>query len=464
MFMQTLKDEEEIHSFNYSLYKELSHMFRTNETIKHCYDTLERFLFQNIRVKGATPVLNEMITYFSKFCSKVLKYLWIMGWCPYTIEKIRSKINNEDIMVPKVIPIEYITAELVVNKLNFTCKMSFYDYKRDKAKNNIYFVTLEDIQDLANHSIINSPLSSILPDYRFLEQLKKFTIQSEFIRSNPAIFLVKKDPKKEDVTNHRDTEEFGLTVRADDTLMGDIENNEQIPTKIAAFKEASDDIVKNVEYHNQQMEEMVRFQNSSYYDLGLGFRPQTANNLFVCPPNMTLAAPPRMPEVKSDILTISKKFASVIFLALGMPETIFGFGSQNNVNMAGRAATRTTEIRKDINVMDVNSFDATLKKYNNIFSNLFCDIYFTIFKKRLKTEAIEFHPPKLYEHYTTYMLAEIKLKGEHQQMKLEKENEKIHEHKYGKDNEGDKGGEKDNNKRKSEDKESDSSSNKKSKE
>lgn len=426
--MNKVSPEEDSYHLDMSLYNELRHMFTTNETIKHCYDTLERFLFQNIKIKGATEVLKEFIFHFSEFCTKVLKYLWILGWCPYTIVKIKSKVTNEDISIPKVVPVEYIFPELVVNKSNFTHKLNFYDLNRDKLKKNIYYVSSCDIEDISNQTLINSPLQSILPEYRFLEQLKRFTIQSEFTRSNPAVFLVKKDPKNNEVTSHRYTSDTNDEIQGLH-LVDPVEEDEAIPSRIAMFKEASDDVVKNVHYHNQQMEDMVRFQNESYYDLGLGFRPQTMNNLFVCPPGMTLAAPPRMPEVKSDILTLAKKFSSTVFLSLGMPETIFGFGSQNNVNMAGRAATRTTEIRKDINVMDINSFDATLRKYHLIFSNLFSDIYFSIFKKRIKPEAISFEPPVLYKNYTTYMLAEIQLKGEKEQMKIHQENEKIQQFK-----------------------------------
>jgi hypothetical protein len=146
-------------------------------------------------------------------------------------------------------------------------------------------------------------------------------------------------------------------------------------------------------------------QERNYFNLGLGFTPQWYNNLFICPPSMTLAATPQLPESRVDQSVLERKLSSDIYLTFGIPETLLGaIGSTQN-SIRG-SANRSTTIRKDVNIMDVNSFESTLFRYQNFFQDCFTVMYGLIFKKVIDKNIVQFKPPKLYEQFIANILAE----------------------------------------------------------
>lgn len=398
------KKDVDIYTLDYSLYKELKYCFETSETIIHCFSIMENFLFQNIKIKGAKKNLEDFIdNYIYGFFRNVLKNFWILGWCPYVIKTVKDKYTGEKQLIPEVVNLNFIHVELHVDRKNFNHKFEVYDPQTLKTRNDIKICSFFDLDDFVNVAMIKSPIRSFVNEYRYLQQMKKFSVQSEFVRSNPAIFLKSADGKSKQVNNVNEMEN-------EQDEMELMNNDEQeIPDRIANLKEASTDIVRNVEFHNQQMEEMTSFQNSSYYNVGLNYRPQTSNNLFICPPGMELAAQPKLPETKLDINALNKKFSTTVFLTLGIPETIFGYGSNVNLSSYGRTSSRSTEIRKDMNVLDVNSFDSVLSKYHKVFRIIMIDIYLAIYKVKLKMSAVTFETPKIYNELIQHSLIKIKV-------------------------------------------------------
>lgn len=415
-----LDPDIEVHTFDHVLYKELLYLFETNETCIQAYGILERFLFQNIHVKASTKNLMEYVeTYMSEFFGKVLKQWLIVGWCPYIFKMVKNETTGEKMPVPEIVPFRYITPELHVHKKKLTYEFVYYDADRLHKRTNIKTIIFGNIEDLANGTLIDSPLRSVLGEYRYLEQMKKFSLQGEFVRSNPPVFMksIAKKPQENDFLG-----EEGDKMMDDNLYDENGPEDEKYMSQAKLLEGASRNMVKNIRFHNEQMHNLTMQQNSTYYNIGLGMRSQTENNLFILPPGFELDAKPQLPETRVDPISLQKKFSSILYLALGIPETIFGFGSHTNFTSAGRAAHRSTEIRKDINIMDINSFDATLLKYQKRFKQLFRNIYEEIYKTRLKLDAIEFKPPRLYEHFTNFMMAEIIIQGELNQQKYDKHN------------------------------------------
>ena len=410
------------YSLDLTLFKELEHFFTVNPTVIHCFNILDRFLFQNVEVQNSEKLLSDFINdHIVKFFSNVLKYLLILGWCPYSYKTVKDSYTGKDVSIPYIIPITYIHTDLIVNKRLCTHEFVFTDLDQLTVRKNIKVIIGTDIENLVNPTLIYSPLNSILSEVRILEQMRKFMIQGEFIRSNPAIFLKKAVVTKK--TNETDADEAAVvgsrerpyTIDNSGRLGWDKPSKNKVD-RVESLHLASKDIMSNVEFHNQQMSDMTRYQNDNYYNTGLSFLPQTSNNLFICPPDMDLAATPRLPETRVDVIIFEKKLASSIFLVLGIPETVFGFGSHMNVTSQGRTANRSTEIRSDMTVMDINGFESTLNNFIIIFTKLFVTLYFDIFKKKLLRSAIRFKAPEIYEKVTEIMVAEI-MEGDEAQPK-----------------------------------------------
>lgn len=386
----------EIHSFDPILYHELEHIFNNHETVIHCYTILNNYIFGDIKMKSQNKDFEDYINrYFTKFFSKVLRNFLLIGWCPYVIKKIKDVITGKEVIIPEVVSLNYIYPQLTVDKKKFEYKLEFLDVndRITKLKHIKYFALCE-LSDLANNRVIYSTVQSFLNEYRYVEHMKKFHIQGEFVRSNPQVFLKAAQKSNNEATIDSELEQ--------DDLMDSY--NRKLPEKVDLLKDASRDVASHVEFHNRQMADMFRDRDANYYNTSMSFRQQTTNNLFICPPGLELASQVRLPDTRTDVTSIAKKLSSNIYLLMNVPETIFGFGSHINISSNGRTANRSTEVRKDINIMDVNSFDSSLENYRFKFKELFVKVYKEIYNKEIKLSAVTFDDPKTYRDYKKWML------------------------------------------------------------
>jgi hypothetical protein len=411
------------------LYYELTHFMDNNSTIKQCVGILDRFLFQSVEINGAKKLMNQYLDkYFLPFFRRMLRNIITLGWCPYHTKKIKDPKTGMPIVVPEVFPVEYIKCQMLVNRETLDYEFQFLNYEGDRIRKDIKVFVFSDMSLIANGALIHSLLSGLLPEQRYSNQIKKFTIQSEYVRSNPPVYLK---------VDHAAAGQRSTTNQTNGFAGGNQNNQRQVGAQNVPnpanfqqravvqvpemLEKASTDMIKNVEFHQQEVHNLAMMQDNNYYNMGLGFAPQWYNNLFICPPNMTLAANPHLPESRVDQIVIERKLASDIYLSFGIPETLLGLvgGSQNSIR---NSTGRSSNIRKDVNIMDVNSFESTLFRYQNFFQDCFVVLFDVIFNKEVDKNIVEFKPPKLYEQFIANVLAEneISVKGKEEKSTTER--------------------------------------------
>ena len=395
------------------LYYELTHFMDNNSTVKQCMGILDRFLFQSVEINGAKKLMNQYLDkYFLPFFRRMLRYVITLGWCPYHTKKIKDPKTGMPIVVPEVFPVDYLKCQMIVNRETLDYEFQFLNYEGDKLRKDIKVFIFSDLSLLANGALIHSLLSGLLSEQRYCSQIKKFTIQSEYVRSNPPVYLKVDHAAAGQRSTTNQTNGFAGGNQNDVRQVG-VQNvpnpanfqNRQVVQVPEMLEKASSDMVKNVEFHQQEVHNLAMMQDNNYYNMGLGFAPQWYNNLFICPPNMTLAANPHLPESRVDQIVMDRKLSSDIYLSFGIPETLLGLvgGTQNSIR---NSTGRSSNIRKDVNIMDVNSFESTLFRYQNFFQDCFVVLFDTIFNKEVQKDIVDFKPPKLYEQFIANLLAE----------------------------------------------------------
>lgn len=406
MFGLNRNNNETSFTLDLNAYFELSNFSDTNSTVKQCIGILDRFLFQSVRINNAKKLLNVYLDkYFLPFFRQMLKNIIILGWCPYITKKIKDPISKLPIIVPQMYPVEYIRSELVVDKVKLDYEFKFYD-ENNNVRKDIKVFMFSDLSELANEQLIHSLLSGLLAEQRYVTQIKKFTIQSEYVRSNPPVYLKKDHVSSSAQNTMQQTNAFRGGNQNDRRIIPNPANfDDRIQQPNDTIENAVNDTIKNVEFHQTQVHNLARMQQHNYYNLGLGFAPQWYNNLFICPPNMTLAANPHLPESRVDQLAMDKKLSSDIYLTFGIPESLLGYVGGFQQGIKG-SANRSSNIRKDVNIMDVNGFESTLFRYQNFFQDCFVVLFHVIFKKHVNKDTVEFKPPKLYEQFIESILNE----------------------------------------------------------
>lgn len=390
---------------DYRYLQEIKYFYKTVPTVKHCSETIDKFLFSDMRIKGAKPVLQTYVNeYFVPFFRACLKQILLVGWVLYRTVKTKDPRSGQTVVVPELIPLDYVKVQLRVNKKTFEHKMLCYEVNGLEPIKNARFILFSDLQRLAQGSLIDSVLETIMGDYRYVQQIKRFTIQAEYVRSNPTIFLRAAESGSGQSVTANKTGTMGRT-----STVGIPDNRQSVglksrltkklPKQQEALEKASEDVSSNLEFHNEQMASMNFKHSQSYYTLGLGLRPQYEDNVYICPPNMVLAAPPRLPESRVDQLVIERDLMTKIYQAFGIPETVAGFSGGSNVGSTGGATSKSAKVRNEVNMMDIITFEATIDRFKGFFTDSFVLIYEEIFNKVLPKDSVEFLPPKLYEMY-----------------------------------------------------------------
>lgn len=410
-----------VHALDLVKYKELCYFFDTNATIKHCVGLLDRFLLHGLALKGAKKHVNDYLTeYFLPFFRQMLRNIVILGWCPYHLKKVKDPMTEENILVPEVVPVSFMQCELEVNMKKIEYNFKFYEMDERVLKPKIKVFIFSDAELIANPSMIHSVLNGTLSDYRFVQQIKRFTIQSEYNRSNPTVYLMREKG------SHNQSRTFDQTTGPDGgrngprevdfggngpvrplaALGGGARNFDQRDTpESVQLANASMNMADNIEFHQDEMRARALAHQRNYYNIGLDFAPQWHNNLFICPPDMVLAANPHIPESRVDQLTMERNLSSTIYQSFGIPESMMGYigGSQQSTR---GSTTRTAKVRNDVNIMDLNSFESTIERYKMFFKDCFIVLYATMFQKKIGRDVIDFKPPELYSRYIDNVLVE----------------------------------------------------------
>lgn len=399
------RDEEDCFSFDLNLYTEIKYMMSTNPTIDHCLKTFDYFLFSEIKIDGASKLLSDYIEfYWIPFFREVLRNIYAFGWVAYRIRRINPRDptydaeedNDDMIYIPEVVPWEYINAEMVFNKKTFKFQMNFYDPLKQYKRTNIKYVFFEDINNLRNPTLIYSALKGMIPDFRMLETIRKFTIQAEYTRSNPPIYLKAQTTGMNKLTgtvlHAGDGAPAAQPAREQDAVFSYRE--QQTSTTLA--ERASENMSDNIEFHQQQMMELNHDMSQNFYNVGLFFRPQWYKNQFICPPGSELACNPVLPVSREDQLTSAMAFSSFVYIRLGLPESIFG-SSLNSFR--GNSNTSGDKVRQQPSIIDITLFDATMSRLEEFFCQLLCKTYSEVFPKTLERRNVHFISPKVYNSF-----------------------------------------------------------------
>jgi len=402
--------DRDVWSLNKGYYTEMQYFLRTNQTVKQCKEVLSNFLLSNIELKRAVPRLEEYVSeFFKPFFRAVLREVILTGWCSYTIRKMKG-CDGKTFMVPVVIPSEYICPEVCLDKKTFTYEIYAFDHNGVELRSDVKFLLFTDISNLANPNMIGSVLDGLIVEHRFSEQIRRFTVQAEFVRSNPTIYLSRERAGNGqgdlgvqngafDRAGRGMDRTTSVTVR--EAAMGRIDSG------VAVNEMASKDMAANMEYHAAQMRGMASSHSTNYYNSGLGYAPQYWNNTFVCPPNMVLAAPPSMPVSRVDQLTIDRALSSKIYQAFGIPESLMGSVGGMSAATQG-TSSRSDKMRKEVNFMDLVCFDATIERFRKFFEETFLIVYEDIFAVNLPREVIDFKEPEMYTKFVLSALADMK--------------------------------------------------------
>jgi len=394
-----------------SYLREIQFFYKTVPTVKHCAETLDRFLFSDFRIKGAKPVLQTYVSeYFIPFFRQCLKKILMIGWVLYRTVKTKDPRSGQNIVIPELIPLDYVQVQLRVNKKTFEHELLCFELNSMEPIKNARFIIFSDLQHLAENNLVDSVLDTIMGDFRYVQQIKRFTMQAEYVRSNPTIFLRAAEGCGGEAgaaantgTMKRSTS-VGLAPESREGASLTNRLARKLPKQQEALEKASVEVSSNVEFHNSQMASMKYKQYQSWYTLGLGLRPQYEDNLYILPPNTVLAAPPHLPESRVDQLVIERDLMTKIYQAFGIPETVAGFSGGSNVNSTSGSSSKSAKVRADVNMMDIITFESTLDRFKLFFMDSFALVYEEIFNKVIPKNSIQFLPPKIYELYIKSMV------------------------------------------------------------
>ncbi|GBG28625.1 Hypothetical Protein FCC1311_048462 [Hondaea fermentalgiana] len=395
------------YTLNHAVLREVRYHMRANATALSCQQIIERFLVRGVAVRGASKQFARFVElHMVPFFRGMVESFIAVGWCAYVLRrrKMASELGQETVLVPVVVPMEHARFELEANRTTHEFTMRCMQMDGMAQVRGVRFIFLNERQRYANDTLMCSPLSGILGELRYVEQMKKFAVQAEFVRTHPTIYLQGVNaPRGESSTAsmtgamHSGALAESHSNSISDALRAKVrgETVEEPLSDAQLFQRASTDIVSNIEFHAQQMDDFARGQNEQYYSLGLNYAPPHHHSLYVCPPGMQLAHRPDTPQPRTDQVEMDEHLSSKVLAAFGIPETIFAGNS--------RSARPRAQDRAVFNIMHINMFDATLENYRLAMRETFVRIYREIFKAEIDADRIIFRPPPLYEHYLQHL-------------------------------------------------------------
>ena len=411
------KSKNVVYELDRNVYIEIKHMFETNVAIQQTSQVLENFLLNNTSLPGENEVFKEFReTYILPFFKSMLKQVLILGYCPWKLCKIKSK-TNETIIVPKIVPVEFIVIKAEIDNKTMHATLAAYDSTTNKIRTDVNIFNFEDIISIANSECIFSKGKHLLEMYRYLKQLEHFTIQSEFVRSNPTIYLTPENQK----TDRMPVSSLGRDPMSIERRTQMAQHSSNVDSS-RAFEKAGEDIINNMQFHNQELDLIMSEKNMNYYNLGQFFRPQWYNNIFICPPNLRLAHAPQLPNSNIDHIKEIEYFNKQVYMIMGVPEKLFGANSSSSTSSSRSANFNTHSI-----IMDINTFEATLLRYQKFFTRCFVELYAAIFRTEFKGQPMVLDPPPLFKKFVTDVLVETTVTKNESVGKKRKKNEEKEE-------------------------------------
>ena len=395
--------------FNQGFSDELKLFLNKNQTCNRAHSVIEKFVLSNVQTQDATEYLSNYVQeYFVPFCFSVLKQIHINGWCAY---RIKEKI-------PKVIASEFLQVYLEKDIDNFSYTFKVCDLF-GKELDDVDILIFDEIENYANNNLINSVMSGLIGDLRYESQLRAFSLQAEYVRSNPTVFL-QGNADEVDRSNRNEASTVLNRINIDSQMSNTMSARIQraSTTNADTLSKASTDIAKNLEFHAEQMQSIAQKDYKRHTNLGLGFAPQYLNNIYIVPPGLNMPFQPHLPQSRQDYIQIDRTLSSKIGQAFGIPDSMLG--------LHVRSTYRETNSAQQEKLSPVNAvtFQSTLDKYSSFFQETFVTIYKNVFKTTLKKNSIEFNLPELWVEITKQVEEEEQNK---QNIKRKRERERERE-------------------------------------
>jgi len=408
-FFNFVGEGKQVYTLNRDTLREINHFIENNCTVKQIIELLERFLFNDIDIVGSTPVfLNYVKEYFVPFFRSVLKQVLHAGWSAVMIRKSIDPRTKEKIVIPETIDFDLLSPQITLDKKKITYDMNCFDYNGQTPLKNVTFLFMDDIKSIANETLTNSKFKGVMADYRYIIQAKQFAMQSEFVRTNPTIYLAQEKQNSAPVNSVRAAGAFGdglsrataidLTKPLTFARGGALKPK----NKQDLFEKASDSLKHNFDYHHNQMNDNLQHAAYGRYNAAGSFKAQYHDNTYIIPPGMELAATPQLPQTTINIFELENRLKTKLFQIFGMSEGLITGTKKITANIQMANPT----IKNTVSLFDIISFEAILDRYRDFFAMSFIILYEKMFEKRIKKEAIKFRAPDLYQSFVDQLMAD----------------------------------------------------------
>lgn len=382
------------YKFNHLKYEENKYMFNNSVIIKQNYDILDKYIFNEFGSVNPSRVYKEYEDeYINAFLRKSLQQYILCGFCAYKINKVKLPVTKDEVGAPVICNLEYLDIELIFDPKKMTYVFEVHDYNTNRLRKDIHISCFASIENLANEYLIYSPLTFIQENFYVNRQRQYIQMQGEYNAANPVVYLEQeKEVDKKSVLQHS----IGRSTMMDNTISPLDALNRSDVFDDEPMKRRQDALIQDQDFHSSQIDYIIQQYDRNKMNSDRLFFPHWYNNMFKPPPGMKIAFPIQKPQVNYDYIQQMTYLASLIYIAFGIPESLFG------VHHIGNASNiRTTS--KPISIVDISTFETTMEKYKCFYEKLYKEVYILVFGKEPKFK-IKFAIPQTFQKFRDHLL------------------------------------------------------------
>jgi hypothetical protein len=365
-----MNDQTETFELNEHALDELSFYYKTSSAVAGCVRFVESMMVLNSSLSGTSLALNK---YYAEFCSSFVRAalhdLFVLGWIVYRMEE-----RDGGIMFPVFVPNSAATVKITRKKKGAASVHVSYAESDNRGlgisnnstkarKTYVFFVN--NIHEYCSDTMISSPMLGLINDFRIYTQLLRFQIQSDYVRSNPTVYLHGRPLS--DFTRHLD----GGVNQDAPAFIGPYEDTQ---FSVNDYENATKTYSSNITFHESQEHAASLRARSNFRKIGLDVKPQYKHNIFVCPPDTTLAHAPVQP-ISPDVKTAEERLEKNINAQFGVAAAFV----TNNY----RHSTIEHHRNENDNEFTAVLFSVASERYANLLRELFNDVYLRAFENSL---------------------------------------------------------------------------------
>lgn len=331
-------------------------------SIRHCRQLLFNRIFSNsltIRKESSDDDENFNVTpefqvilnkYYTSLARSILDDFFIFGYSHYFIDQIKLE-NGQKISVPKKMPFGTYTVKMEITAFGGTT-LEFIPRDKKEKQYTVYPIIFEKDILPAYNGKHRSIVSTLVQPNHYLHMLKKFNLQSEYLRAFPKMFL------------RHNTEGISKPNSKNDFSKETLVENEIIELKQRQRNYLALESAKQVEEAQQKDEQRKRF----VFENETVFLDEITDNRFILPVGMDLANPisQNLP-IRNDLLDFEIQRNRLILESFGIPSS---FVSGKDVSLKSNGGAN-----KDDNL----NFFKTVVGYTRILQQILQEVYNSIY-------------------------------------------------------------------------------------